>query len=100
MNDQLTEEEMRRALFNTGPISTSSPKATAAPTATTSKVLRKPVSTNLRVTLSVQKEFEGDSEIFTYDSQTMSTVMAEMEAIKQAKAKRFRYFQVVKVAPY
>lgn len=97
MNDQLTEEEMRRALFNTGPISASPPKATAA---ATGKVSRKPVSTNLRVTLNVQREFEGESEIFTYDSQTMSTVMAEMEAIKQAKAKKFRYFQVVKVAPY
>jgi len=51
------------------------------------------------VTLHVTKDFEGDVSVFIYDANTLSTLIAEQEAKKEAKKKKFKYFDVVSVKP-
>ncbi|MNY77244.1 hypothetical protein D3C86_2170810 [compost metagenome] len=51
------------------------------------------------MTLHVSKEFEGVSEIFTYDANTLSTFVAEQEAKAEAKKNKFKYFDLVSVKP-
>ncbi|HBN9869849.1 TPA: hypothetical protein ACP331_003025, partial [Pseudomonas aeruginosa] len=58
-------------------------------------VQRKSSSPRLRVTLKVTKTFEGDEEIFTYDANTLSSLIAEQEAKSAAKKKRYKYFEVL-----
>ncbi|MGY2413082.1 hypothetical protein [Pseudomonas pergaminensis] len=106
MNRELTEEEMRQALFGnaeiSGPASNLLPEelrsdVVAAPV---SKVVKKTVSKaltpRLRVTLRVCNEFEGKAFEIVHDADTLSTLLAEQEATKTAK-KKFRYVEVVSV---
>lgn len=108
MSSNLTEDEMRQALF--GP---SAPAAAPSvdqqvsvpkvpPTLTTPvkpRTATKPLSPKLRVTLHVSKVFEGDIEVFAYDANTLSTFVAEQEAKSAAKKKGFKYFDVVSTKP-
>lgn len=55
-------------------------------------------SLNLRVTLHVTKEFEGDIEVFVHESSTLSTLLAEQEARQAAKKKKFKYIDVVSIS--
>jgi len=57
----------------------------------------KPLSPKLRVTLHVAKEFEGVAEVFVYDANTLSTLVAEQDAKSEAKKNKFRYFDVVSI---
>lgn len=59
----------------------------------------RPTSPKLRVTLYVAREFEGERETFTYDANTLSTLVAEQEAKSAAKKKKYRYFEVVSINP-
>ncbi|MFK3797087.1 hypothetical protein [Pseudomonas sp. NPDC088444] len=110
MSDDLTEEEMRQALF--GPSSTSSARPSLPASALDSTPARAPTpgsapegrafkarSSRLRVTLQVSKAFEGQVEVFTYDASTLSTLLAEQEAKAAAKKKKYRYFEVVSILP-
>ncbi len=110
MTVQLSEEEMRRALFGSSepsiaqppkpqepqepqePTIVSMPRANARPRKAT-----KSLSPKLRVTLHVTKVFESDTEILIYDANTLSTFVAEQEAKAEAKKKKYKYIEVVSI---
>ena len=109
MNTELTEEEMRRALFGDAEVSTPTvipaakeplpefviaPQAKPAPKRKASKAF----TPRLRVTLRVGNEFEGETQEITHEADTLSTLLAEQEATKLAR-KKFRYVEVVSVKP-
>lgn len=93
---------MRAALFGNSSSAIPSAKAqlSGVPKPTTEKQgVRKFSSPKLRVTLKVSKVFEGDEEIFSYDANTLSTLLAEQEARSAARKKRFKYIELVSVEP-
>jgi hypothetical protein len=106
MNKEWTEEEMRQALFGDAEIS--APVSTApveeiqsdVTAALVSKVAKKKVSKaftpRLLVTLRVSNEFEGRTLEIVHEADTLSTLLAEQEAMKAAR-KKFRYVEVVSV---
>lgn len=102
MIENLTEEEMRLALFG-GAIQTPSKLADTDPQPATmhsrpkKAAPSKPLSPRLRVTLHVTKTFEGPMEAFVHDANTLSTLVAETEAKAAAKQKKFRYFDVISI---
>lgn len=109
MGSELTEEEMRRALF--GDADTSTPAAAHVPietiaapavvtpaTSPVKKRIAKAFTPRLRVVLRVGNEFEGETFEMTHEADTMSTLLAEQEATKAAR-KKFRYVEVVSVKP-
>jgi hypothetical protein len=108
MNSELTEEEMRRALFGTpqpeeqmsAPV-VEEPveevvlaKPVVAPTA--KKKVAKAFTPRLRVTLRVGNEFEGKMIELVHDADTLSSLLAEQEAVKTAR-KKYKYVEVVSV---
>lgn len=105
MSTNLTEDEMRQALF--GSISKSAASQGPAPVSSATeaqpnpkrRIRSKALSPKLRVVLHVTKEFEGKVEVFTHDANTLSTLIAEQEAKAAARKKRFKYFEVVSVKP-
>lgn len=107
MSTELSEEEMRQALFGSSnqsdpqsppnrlePVVLAKPQPSPKP-----RSVAKPLSPKLRVTLHVTKNFEGDVEVFIYDANTLSTFVAEQEAKNEAKKKKFKYFDVVSIKP-
>jgi len=106
MDKELTEEEMRQALFGNAQISArvSPPSLTeveaeiiAAPISRAAK--KKPAkifTPRLLVTLRVSNEFEGKTYEILHEADTLSTLLAEQEATKAAKRK-YRYVEVVSV---
>jgi hypothetical protein len=107
MNQELSEEEMRRALFGDAEV----PAPTVAP------ILQEPIrdvliapakppqvkkkaskafTPRLKVTLRVGNEFEGETFEITHEADTLSTLLAEQEATKVAK-KKYRYVEVISV---
>ena len=107
MSSDLTEEEMRRALFG----ATEPEEVPAAPTPQPAPevVFTKPVSTpspkkkaaksftpRLRVTLRVGNEFEGKMHELIHEADTLSSLLAEHEAVKAAK-KKYKYVEVASV---
>ena len=107
MNSDLTEEEMRRALFgNADP----APQVTVAPmqepfpevafvktvALAAKKKASKAFTPRIRVTLRVGNEFEGKTYELIHDADTLSSLLAEQEAVKAAR-KKYRYVQVVSV---
>lgn len=50
----------------------------------------------LRVTLRVGNDFEGQMHELVHEADTLSSLLAEQEAIKAAR-KKFRYVEVVSV---
>ncbi|MGN2431755.1 hypothetical protein [Pseudomonas syringae] len=100
MTENLTEEEMRQALFGlSAPTISEQPKSSPKPLshASPKPVQRKYSAPRLRVTLKVAKVYDGDEELFTYDANTLSSLVAEQEARSAAKKKRFKYFELVSV---
>lgn len=96
----LSEEEMRQALFgncHSTPTAMEAPVAKPAPKVSAQPTLHKSLSPRLRVTLKVTKIFEGKEEIFTYDASTLSSLIAEQEARSAAKKKRYKYFELVSI---
>jgi hypothetical protein len=91
MNKELTEEEMRQALF--GNASISAPVSKVA-----EKRASKTFTPRLRVTLGVSNEFEGKTFEIVHEADTLSTLLAEQEATKVAR-KKYRYVEVVSVKP-
>lgn len=109
MSSELTEEEMRRALF--GNVEVSAPAtAVEAPEPTPESVVEAPAkplvkkkaanafTPRLRVILRVGNDFEGHTQEMTHEANTLSTLLAEQEATKMAR-KKFRYVEVVSVKP-
>lgn len=108
MNSELTEEEMRRALFGTPQpeeqvstplVQESVPeivftKPTEAPIA--KKKVAKAFTPRLRVTLRVGNEFEGKMNELIHDADTLSSLLAEQEAVKAAR-KKYKYVELVSV---
>jgi len=108
MNSELTEEEMRRALFGTAQpeVQVSAPpvqepvpevvftKPVAAPEA--KKKVAKAFTSRLRVTLRVGNEFEGKMIELIQEADTLSSLLAEQEAVKAAR-KKYKYVEVVSV---
>ena len=104
MNVKLSEEEMRQALFGSSNRLDSTPPNMSAPAVASkqppdskSRSGAKSFSPKLRVTLRVSKEFEGYAEVFIYDANTLSTLIAEQEAKAEARKKRYKYFELVSV---
>ncbi|MFJ5296703.1 hypothetical protein ACIQAL_09280 [Pseudomonas sp. NPDC088368] len=89
------EEEMRRALFGSLGESVLTPPLTERPV--TPKPKAKSLSPKIRVTMKVSKEFEGATELFVYEADTLSTLTAEIDAKAAARKKKFKYFEVVSV---
>ena len=107
MNPDLTEEEMRRALFGDAepapqvtaalipePVPEVERVKSAAPAA--KKKVSKAFTPRLRVTLCVSNEFEGKTFELVHEADTLSKLLAEQEAAKMAR-KKFRYVEVVSV---
>lgn len=108
MNPDLTEEEMRRALFGTAqpenqvsapPVQESvSEVVFSEPVAVTvaKRKVAKAFTARLRVTLRVGNEFEGKMHELTHEADTLSSLLAEQEAVKAAR-KKYKYVEVVSV---
>ena len=107
MNQELTEEEMRQALFGNAeipaPIIEPVVQETVAdivivpPTKPAAKTkVAKAFTPRLRVHLRVGNEYEGETFEMTHEADTLSTLLAEQEAVKLAR-KKFRYVEVVSV---
>ncbi|MBX8596822.1 hypothetical protein K5D39_05860 [Pseudomonas cichorii] len=107
MNTDLTEEEMRRALFGSPASATQvtvSPASTPIldiPTAPPAKplaqqMIAKALPPRLRVTMQVGNEFEGKTFELIHEADTLSTLLAEQEAVKAAR-KKYRYVEVISV---
>lgn len=106
-NKQLTEEEMRQALFGDAEVSsqvrTSGLQVDRSgfgivPSAkvVTKKRMSKALNTRLRVILQVGDEFEGETSEIIHEADTLSTLLAEQEAIRIAR-KKFRYVAVISI---
>jgi len=112
MNEELTEEEMRRALFGDPepveqasdlPVEETVPDIVIAQPEKPVKVVEKKkiskaFTPRLRVTLRVGNEFEGKMQEMIHEADTLSTLLAEQEATKAAR-KKFRFVEVVSVKP-
>ena len=108
MSSDLTEEEMRRALFGTPQPKeqVSTPlvlepvpeivftKPAEAPLA--KKKVTKAFTPRLRVTLRVGNEFEGKMTELIHEADTLSSLLAEQEAVRAAR-KKYKYVEVVSV---
>ncbi len=107
MDPKLAEEEMRRALFGDA----EQVAQYCAPTeqellpdildkqptkATEKKKVAKAFTPRLRVTLRVGNEFEGNTSEMVHEADTLSTLLAEQDAIKAAR-KKFRFVEVVSI---
>lgn len=100
MIENLSEEEMRHALFGTAAQHSKGAEIQVSG-GTASTPVRRPkgLSSRLRVILHVTKVYEGPQEVFIYDANTLSTLVAESEAKAAAKKQRFKYFDVISVKP-
>ncbi|KRP53883.1 MULTISPECIES: hypothetical protein [Pseudomonas] len=110
MSADLTEEEMRRALFGEVPpeVQISAPpvlesvpkvvftKPVVAPAA--KKKAAKSFTPRLRVTLRVGNEFEGEVHELIHEADILSSLLAEHDAVKAAR-KKYKYVDVVSVKP-
>lgn len=109
MSSDLTEEEMRHALFGT-PQPEEQVSTPLVPEPVEEVVLAKPLvapaakkpgqvkafTPRLKVTLRVGNEFEGKMHEFIHEADTLSSLLAEQEAVKAAR-KKYKYVEVVSV---
>ncbi|WDG40870.1 hypothetical protein PUP72_19780 [Pseudomonas synxantha] len=99
----MTEEDMRQALFGsahveqlTDPQIHSDAVVVATSTVASKRKVTKPFLPKLQVMLRVGNVFEGDTELFVYEIDTLSTLQAELDAKKMAR-KKYRFIEVVSV---
>lgn len=104
MKADLTEEEMRRALFGTAtpaevlappapePVAEAKPIGASA----AKKKPAKPFTPRLRVTLRVGNEFEGTMHELIHEADTLSSLLAEQDAVRAARQK-YKYVEVISV---
>ena len=109
MNPDLTEAEMRRALFgDMGPSPKVAEPRELEPVPDVVFVKRSPpvakkktakaFTPRLQVTLRVGNDFEGKTFELIHEADTLSKLLAEQEAVKAAR-KKYRYVEVVSVKP-
>jgi len=111
MHEELTEEEMRQALFGSAePVTQADAVPVPVPAPLADIVIIEPVKAShkrkvskafaprLRVTLRVGNEFEGETQEWVHEADTLSTLLAEQEATKAAR-KKFRFVELVSVKP-
>lgn len=107
MNPELTEEEMRWALFGADKqvAQSSAPPVqkclsdiviTQPAKVAEKKKVAKAFTPRLRVTLRVGNEFEGKTHEVVHEADTLSTLLAEQEATRAAR-KKFRFVEVVSI---
>jgi hypothetical protein len=108
MTQDLTEEEMRRALFGTAAAALRpAPPALLdlvvnvrftkpAPAPAPKKKVPNSFTPRLQVTLRVGNEFEGKTFELIHEADTLSKLLAEQDAVRAAR-KKFRYVEVVSV---
>ena len=107
MKTELSEEEMRQALFGVSdPVvpavvedqTDSAPEVVIPPKVLPKKAQKtsKGFTPRLRVTLRVGNEFEGQMHEIIHEADTLSSLVAEQEATKAAR-KKFRFVEVVSV---
>lgn len=106
MATELTEEEMRRALFGgleaTSPATANERKlGTNAAIAELPKLAKKKTvltgfTPRIRVTLRVGNEFEGEMYELIHEADTLSSLVAEQDATRKAR-KKFRFIEVISV---
>lgn len=108
MNPDLTEEEMRLALFGTSEPERQTPVApvqelvsevmSAPPVAAPAAKMNgaRAFTPRLRVTLRVGNEFEGRTYELVHEAGTLSSLLAEQEAVKAAR-KKYKYVEVMSV---
>ena len=103
MNPELTEEEMRRALFGADePVAQdNAPPVQKLVIAQSTKVaekkkVAKAFTPRLKVTLRVGNEFEGNTHEMVHEADTLSTLLADQEATRVAR-KKFRFVEVVSI---
>ncbi|WP_137807251.1 MULTISPECIES: hypothetical protein [unclassified Pseudomonas] len=107
MNPELTEEEMRRALFGAGeqvaqgsasPVQKPLPDTVITQSAKVAKKKKvaKAYTPRLRVMLRVGNEFEGKTHEMFHEADTLSTLLAEQQATRVAR-KKFRFVEVVSI---
>jgi hypothetical protein len=105
MCPDLTEEEMRRALFGSAGVASSlvpteEKNEVLVPNPAAPKSAKSKVSTSgspkVVVILRVGNEFEGRTELFVHEARTLSTLQAELDATKAAR-KKFKYVELVSV---
>ncbi|MCK9712296.1 hypothetical protein LT706_12260 [Pseudomonas syringae pv. syringae] len=104
---ELSEEEMRKALFGAtaDPVipkqTTVRPETSAAPVppAPASSTRRSAGyrSSKLRVTLHVSKVYEGEVDIFIHESSSLSRLVAEQEAKAAAKKQKYKYLELASI---
>ncbi|MDU8618746.1 hypothetical protein RYB67_09250 [Pseudomonas syringae] len=97
----MTEEEMRRALFGSGGSGTGPAVQHALPPAVQNASKRRGTKNfvpKLIVTLRVGNEFEGATELIAHEADTLSHLQAEVEALKIAR-KKYKYVELVSVLP-
>jgi len=107
MSMELTEEEMRRALFG-GAVAPALAIDThekdtvpdfltvEPPKDVKQKQVSKSFTPRLRVTLRVGNEFEGKMHEIVYEADTLSSLVAEQEATRTAR-KKFRFVEAVSI---
>ncbi|MGI4840246.1 MAG: hypothetical protein ACRYF9_21805 [Janthinobacterium lividum] len=112
MTVELTEEEMRRALFGADQAPAPQvaipdpmahiPDVVIVPPAPAVAARKKKPSTaftpRVRVTLQVGNVFEGATQTYVHEADTISTLLAEQEAVKVAR-REYRYVEVASVKP-
>ncbi|KPY20763.1 hypothetical protein ALP76_102480 [Pseudomonas savastanoi pv. glycinea] len=97
MNPEFTQEEMRRALFGSPAVAekvSDTPADTSQsdiePARPTNMHQKKKIANTftprLKVTLRVGNEFEGKTYEMVHEADTLSTLLAEQEAVRAAKA--------------
>lgn len=107
MNTEQMEEEMRLALFGDSesfaPVISSHAQNTVTDvlmvqpvTVEKKKKISKGFTSRLRVTLRVGNEFEGKMYEMVHEADTLSSLVAQQEAIKIAR-KKFIYVELVSV---
>ncbi|MDF7797803.1 hypothetical protein [Pseudomonas syringae] len=107
MNPEFTEEEMRRAFFGSPAVaekisdmSADASQSDIAPAQPMNmhqkKKTAKTFTPRLKVTLRVGNEFEGKTYEMVHEADTLSTLLAEQDAVRAAKVK-YRYVEVVSV---
>ncbi|MGS0738170.1 hypothetical protein ACVBEG_16880 [Pseudomonas sp. GG8] len=99
MSTALTEQEMRNALGLEIKVEAAPEKPEQRPVSPPVAPLKpkKRVSTGLRVTLRVTREFEGEESLFAYDANTLSRIDAEQLARKAAAKEKYRFFELVSI---
>lgn len=102
----LSEEEMRKALFGASTnsvlpkpaaLAVETPRPTTPSSAPLSRKTTGYHASKLRVTLHVSKEYEGDNDVFIHDSSSLSKLIAEQEAKAAARKKKYKYLEVVSI---